>query len=198
MGGRTQSSCTLHSVLAEFKISKSFKLRTPTATCIYQHHSQRRIRDTMDANILNDLPAVPHLSPSLTASVNSVNSSSLPSPKSGIFVHRPQPPDAKFPADDSPFPQPSARRMSSRMDSDIHPPHFSDPHTSASYNSTSWTDSIWACTTAAQKKMTKRFHPYDPRGVASPLELCFAARSLGFSSHIGLTMKDVLHVRHDG
>ena len=45
-----------------------------------------------------------------------------------------------------------------------------------------------------QQKMLKCFCPYNPIRAATPAELHFTARSLGYSPHIGLTMEDIQDV----
>lgn len=54
--------------------------------------------------------------------------------------------------------------------------------------------SIRACTLAAQARVRQRYLPYSQRGRAAPLELRFAVRSLGFTSHTGMTVDDIVQV----
>lgn len=48
----------------------------------------------------------------------------------------------------------------------------------------------------AQRRMHARYRPYPQRDGATPAELRFTARTLGPSSHIGMTIQDVVQVCH--
>ena len=56
--------------------------------------------------------------------------------------------------------------------------------------------SVRGRTISAQSRVRQRYLPYTRRGRAAPLELRFAARSLGFTSHTGMTLDDIAQVRH--
>jgi len=49
-------------------------------------------------------------------------------------------------------------------------------------------------TVEAQQRMYKHFHPYSRKDGATPLELRFSARTIGPSSHNGMSMQDVVQV----
>lgn len=159
--------------------------------------------------------ALPRLSPSLTLSLNSSNSSSLPSPKDGVLDLNSGHPNMKFPPDNI-FKKPTLRRSFSCSDS-RHPHAFPVyPHPSLQPRSfilpskpqarsgccagvfrqrdTSSSPSVRDRTVNAQKLMHERYRPYAAKSRATPSELGIAARSLGLSSYSGMTLEDIEEV----
>lgn len=140
---------------------------------------------------LQDQPIMPQLSPSLTSSVTSTNSSSLPSPEE---TETPIGPDPKFPPDDIDNP---IRRA-------IPDPHFhpntplgevSPPPLDMSYQKRSSLASASARDHIASPQQNKpRFHPYSSSIKATSLELRLVSRSLGLFSPSARTLEDTQRV----
>ncbi|KAF8444454.1 hypothetical protein L210DRAFT_3642698 [Boletus edulis BED1] len=128
---------------------------------------------------------VPHLSPSLSTSMNS---SSLPSPEGDILSHPARLSGAK--SHWSNRSQPWARSISPHAASDIPSPPSSCSRDSSPLPS-HWTRHVHTRTLAAQQAMARPIHPYNPKSTATPPELRFMTWALGHPSHISMTLEDV-------
>lgn len=131
-------------------------------------------------------------SPSLTSSVDTAKSFSLPSPKGSDLVCKPLQFQSKLPYHNSRFKQPSIRRMSA---SDVlsQPRCFSTSPPSSPSNNPSKKRDTGHESCSPQSPM--RYHPYIPRGRGViPPALHYAARSLGVMSPTDVTLEEVEEV----
>ncbi|KIM52796.1 hypothetical protein SCLCIDRAFT_32375 [Scleroderma citrinum Foug A] len=150
--------------------SKSFKVRwahSGTATSPPLSSTPTSFDNMND--IQDNSVAVPALSPSVSSSENSIQPSS---PGEDDFQIKSVPFNAKFPSDDS-----------SKKPTVVTP--ASSRHLRPQLRTRTRSVSVRDHTVEAQRRIDG----------ATPLELCFVARTLGQSSHNGMTMQDVVEGR---
>ena len=166
------------------------QLVTPMDTLSPSQHPSSMMEESTQTNPT----AVPQLSPSLTASANS---SSLPSPKEGVFDTRAKPLNSKFPSSDGPAKRPSIRRMSFHSDplirsySSLQSPPSSPPHRFMHRQNSRSPVSLGTRAASGQKP---RYLPYSPRSGTIPPGLHFAAWALGLSSPTHVTLEEVKEI----
>ena len=129
-------------------------------------------------------------SPSLTSSIDSSKSSSLPSPKGNDLVIGPPQFNSKSPSNHGRFKQPTTRRMTT-SDTLTQPRYISaSPLSPASNNLPNKRDTL--SESHSPHSPLRRYHPYVPRerGFIPPA-LHYAARSLGIMSPTDITLEEI-------
>ncbi|KIM57483.1 hypothetical protein SCLCIDRAFT_28821 [Scleroderma citrinum Foug A] len=145
----------------------------------------------------DSLASLPRLSRSLSSSESTPSSS----PKEGILDMEAGTLNVEFPSDDGFKKQQDTTPHGS--DSSHHSQHIISlselsQQTQATVDANTFCSpkapsvSVKDHTIDAHKCMYARYRPYVPRNRVTLLELRFAARSLGSSSHTGMTMEDVI------
>ncbi|KAG6379907.1 hypothetical protein JVT61DRAFT_10471 [Boletus reticuloceps] len=131
---------------------------------------------------------MPQLSPSLTSSVTSMNSSSLHSPAESEAPVRL---DRKFPPDDIDIPRTHMVLPDPYIRHNTPSGENSPPLLDMSYQQRSSPASASARNhVASPSQNNPRFHPYASPNKATPLELRLVSRSLGLSSPSARTLED--------
>lgn len=167
-----------------------FQTQTPRRSCY-----SRQAPQSVATGLTMSLSDTSHSSrsPSLSSSVDSAKSYSLPSPKGSDLVIQPLQLKSNSPYHNSRLKQPSIRRMSAsdtlsqlrRFSTNTpSPPPIDFPDTRDTHDD------------SCSPHSPARYHPYIPRGRASvPPALHYAARSFGVMSPVDITFEEVEEVR---